>query len=288
MSWFVYALVCALSLATADALSKKVLDDDTDSYVVAWVRTGYAAPFVAVLIPFVDIPTLDGVFYMSTFMAIPLDIVALLLYMKAIKVSPLSLTLPFLSLTPVFLIGTSYIILGESPDQSGFIGIILVVIGAYLLNVHTISQGLLAPFKAITKEKGSVLMIIVAFIFSIGACLGKIAIQHSNTVFFSVIYVFLLSLILFIVISFKSKHLLSKSISRPIPFLFLGMLIAIMIITHLKAVSLIEVSYMISVKRLSILFGVIYGVTLFKETNIKERFLGATVMVSGIIMITVF
>ena len=104
MSWFIYAFVCALCLATADALSKKALDDNIDPYVVAWVRTGYAAPFVAVLIPFVDIPALDGVFYMATFMAVPLDIIAVLLYMKAIKVSPLSLTLPFLSLTPVFLI----------------------------------------------------------------------------------------------------------------------------------------------------------------------------------------
>jgi uncharacterized membrane protein len=66
------------------------------------------------------------------------------------------------------------------------------------------------------------------------------------------------------------------------------MLIAIMIITHLKAISLIEVSYMVSVKRLSILFGVLYGVMFFKETNIKERFLGATVMVSGIILISNF
>ena len=285
MSWFIYAFICALSLATADALSKKALDDNTDPYIVAWARTGYAAPFVAVLIPFIDIPTLDGTFYMATFIAVPLDIIAVLLYMKAIKVSPLSLTLPFLSLTPIFLIATSYIILGERPDQSGFVGIILVVIGAYLLNVHTVSQGFLAPFKAIAKEKGSVLMIIVAFIFSIGACLGKIAVQHSSPAFFSVIYIFLLSLFLFIIISIKSKHFLSKSISRPVPFIIIGMLIAIMIITHLTAISLIEVSYMVSVKRLSILFGVIYGIMFFKETNIKERLLGATVMVSGIIVI---
>jgi uncharacterized membrane protein len=223
-----------------------------------------------------------------TFLAVPLDIIAVLLYIRAIKVSPLSLTLPFLSLTPIFLIVTSYIILGEKPDKFGFIGIMLVVIGAYLLNAHTISQGFLAPFKAIAKEKGSVLMIIVAFIFSIGACLGKIAVQHSSPAFFSVIYIFLLSLFLFIIISFKSKHFLSKSISRPVPFIFIGMLIAIMIITHLKAISLIEVSYMVSVKRLSILFGVLYGFMFFKEANIKERFLGATVMVSGIIVIAAF
>jgi len=288
MSWFIYAFICALSLATADALSKKALDDNTDPYIVAWVRTGYAAPFIAVLIPFIDIPELDRVFFMITFLAVPLDIIAVLLYIKAIKVSPLSLTLPFLSLTPIFLIVTSYIILGEKPDKSGFIGIILVVIGAYLLNVHTISQGFLAPFKAIAKEKGSVLMIIVAFIFSIGACLGKIAVQHSSPAFFSVIYIFLLSLFIFIIISFKSKQFLSKSISRPVPFIFIGMLIAIMIITHLKAISLIEVSYMVSVKRLSILFGVIYGVVIFKETNVKERFLGASVMISGIIVIAAF
>ena len=288
MSWFVYAFVCALSLATADALSKKALDDNIDSSIVAWVRTGYTLPFMAFIIPFIEKPELDSIFYMAMFLAVPLDIIALLLYMKAIKVSPLSLTLPFLSLTPVFLIGTSYIILGERPDKSGFIGIVLVVIGAYLLNVHTISRGLLEPFKAIAKEQGSVLMIIVAFTFSIGACIGKIAVQHSSPIFFSVVYSFLLSLFLFLVISFRNKQFLSKVTSRPILFLLIGILITIMIITHVKAINLVEVAYMVSVKRLSILFGVIYGVVFFKETNIKERLLGATVMVSGIIMITVF
>lgn len=288
MSWFVYAFVCALSLATADALSKKALDDNIDPSIVAWIRTGYTVPFMAFLIPFLEKPELDSVFYMAMFLAIPLDIIALLLYMKAIKVSPLSLTLPFLSLTPVFMIGTSYIILGESPDKSGLIGIVLVVIGAYLLNVHTISQGLLEPFKAIAKEQGSVLMIIVAFTFSIGACIGKIAVQHSDPLFFSVIYSFLLSFFLFLVIGFRKKQFFPKVISRPVLFLLIGILITIMIITHVKAINLVEASYMVSVKRLSILFGVIYGVMFFKETNIKERLLGATVMVSGIVMIAVF
>ncbi|MCP4264439.1 MAG: DMT family transporter [Candidatus Brocadiaceae bacterium] len=288
MNWFIYAFVCALSLATADALSKKILDDDSDPNIVAWVRIGYTAPFMIFIIPFIDIPELDVVFFVATFLSLPLDIIAVLLYMKAIKVSPLSLTLPFLSLTPIFLIGTSYIILGEKPDKSGFFGVILVVIGAYLLNVHTISRGFFEPFRAIAKEKGSVLMIIVAFVFSVGACLGKIAVQHSDPIFFSVTYALLLSLILFLIISVKTRHFFSKAIARPVPFLLIGLLMAIMMITHLKAVSLIEVSYMISVKRLSILFGVIYGVILFKETNIKERFLGASVMVSGIILISVF
>ena len=131
-------------------------------------------------------------------------------------------------------------------------------------------------------------MIIVAFVFSIGACIGKIAVQHSDPLFFSVVYSFLLSFFFYLVISFRTKHFYSKVLSRPVLFLLIGILITIMIITHLSAVNLVEVAYMVSVKRLSILFGVIYGVMLFKETNIKERLLGATVMVSGIVMITVF
>jgi uncharacterized membrane protein len=60
---------------------------------------------------------------------------------------------------------------------------------------------------------------------------------------------------------------------------------AIMIVTHLKAISLVEVSYMISVKRLSLIIGVIYGAVFFKETNIKERLLGSAIMVTGVVLI---
>jgi drug/metabolite transporter (DMT)-like permease len=285
MNWFIYAFICALSVATADALSKKALATNNDTYLVALVRIGYAVPFMVFIIPFIDIPKLDSVFFIATFLVLPFDIIALLLYMKAISISPLSLTLPFLSLTPVFLIGTSYIILGESPNKTGLMGIILVVIGAYLLNVHAIKQGFLEPLRAVAKEKGSILMIIVAFIFSITATFGKMAVQHSSPIFFSVFYSILLSAFLFLIVSFKTKRVLSKIVSQPLLFFFIGISMAIMMITHMKAINLVEVSYMISVKRLSLLIGVIYGAVFFKETNIKERFLGSAVMLSGVILI---
>jgi drug/metabolite transporter (DMT)-like permease len=288
MNWFMYAFMCALSVATADALSKKALTICNDTYLVAWVRIGYAVPLLIPIFPFIDIPELDSVFFMVVFLLLPLETTALLLYMKAINTSPLSLTLPFLSLTPVFLIGTSYIILGESPNKTGLMGIILVVIGAYLLNVHKIKQGFLEPLRAVVKERGSVLMIIVAFIFSITSSFGKIAVQHSSPIFFSIFYSILLSAFLFLIVSFKTRHILSKIVSRPLLFLFIGISMAIMMITHLKAISLVEVSYMISVKRLSLLIGVIYGAVFFKETNIKERFLGSAIMLMGVILIIVY
>ena len=75
--------MCALSVATADALSKKALATDNDTYLVAWVRIGYAVPFLIFILPFIDIPELDNVFFIVTFVLIPLEITALILYMKA-------------------------------------------------------------------------------------------------------------------------------------------------------------------------------------------------------------
>ena len=51
------------------------------------------------------------------------------------------------------------------------------------------------------------------------------------------------------------------------------------------AMKLTKVAYMISVKRLSLIIGIMYGYFLFKEENIRERLLGAILMFIGFVMI---
>jgi len=195
MAWSLYALLCAFCLSTTDALCKKALQD-TDELVVAWVRVGFSLPFLFFAVLPIKIPYLDRTFWHSLLVLLPLEITAILLYIRAIKTSPLSLTVPFLSLTPVFLIITSYLILGEFPDRSGLAGIIFIAIGAYLLNFHQGKEGILGPFQSIFKEKGSIIMVGVAFIYSITSNFGKVAILHSNPLFFGTFYTFLLTLFL--------------------------------------------------------------------------------------------
>jgi len=76
--------------------------------------------------------------------------------------------------------------------------------------------------------------------------------------------------------------------SQPTLFGLIGLVVALAVITHLLAVSRIEVPYVISVKRTSLLFGILYGALWFKETNIKERFIGGIIMIIGISIITLF
>ena len=281
--WVFYALLPAFSLATADAISKKALGR-SDEYVIAWVREGYALPFLALAFFFIDIPHLDRTFYLSLLLMIPMEIVAIILYVKAIKLSPLSLTIPFLALSPVFIILIAFILLGELPDRSGLLGILLIVIGAYMLNIRTTREDLLGPIKAIRREKGSIFMIIVALLYSVTATLGKVAVQHSGPIFFGVFYPFLLTLLLSVVL--WRRGLLPEVLSRPKTFLAIGVFTAIMILTHFKAISMTDVAYMISVKRASLVFSVLYGKILFGEENIRERLAGSMLMIAGMASIT--
>ncbi len=293
MSWLFLALLSAFSLSTADALSKRVLRStdgggagSTDDFVIVWVREGYALPFLVLALVFIPVPRLDGTFWLTLVVLLPLEIIALVLYVKAIRLSPLSLSIPFMAFSPVFIIFIAFFVLGEWPDRSGAAGILLITLGAYFLNVSASRYGLLGPIKAIFKEPGSVLMIAVAFIYSITSTLGKVAVQHSSPVFFGFLYPLVLTVPLTFLVIFKGQ--LKGVVSRPSAFLPIGLSTAVMIMSHFVAISLVDVAYMISVKRTSLIFSVLYGKFLFNEEKIKERLLGSALMMAGVVTIVFF
>lgn len=283
--WVFYALLAAFTLATADAISKKAMGR-TDELVIAWVRQGYSLPFLSISFLFINIPHLDRTFWLSLLFLVPMEVTAIILYVKAIKISPLSLTIPFMALSPVFIIFTAFLMLGELPDRSGFVGIFLIVAGAYILNVRATKEGFLGPLKAIKREKGSVLMIIVALIYSVTSTIGKIAIQHSSPVFFGAFYPLILTGV-FSIILLTTKGKIQKVFSRPLIFLCIGFFIAVMVLSHFTAISMADVAYMISVKRTSLIFSVIYGWLFFGEKHTGERLTGSVLMVTGVVLITV-
>lgn len=252
------------------------------------MRVGFATPFLLLLLPFIEIPRLDRHFFVVILILLPLEAVALILYMKAIKISPLSITLPFLALSPIFMIFTSNLILGERLDGFGIMGVVFTALGAYLLHVRTTKQGIWAPFKAIGRERGSLYMIIVAFLYSITSNLGKMAIQHSSPLFFTATYLPILAVSLFPVLVWKNHGKIKQIFSHGTLFSLIGLAIVFATITHFLAVNIAEVPYVISVKRMSLLFGIIYGAVWFKETNIMERLIGGGVMIVGVIILTLF
>ncbi len=284
--WILMSLISAFSLATADAFTKKALVDNND-YLVAMFRLVFSMPLLIITLFYLPVPAVDSVFFISMFISLPLEIIAFVFYIKALKLSPMSLTLPFLSLTPVFLIFVSFIILGELVSLQGALGILCIASGSYVLNLHEVKNGLTAPLRAIIKEKGSILMIITAIIYSITSSLGKMAIIHSSALFFGAIYFILFTIVFSIIVILKERKEVKIFISegKYNSLIVPGICQSIMVISHMIAISIAKVAYMISLKRTSLLIGVIYGYFLFKEKHIKERLSGAILMFIGFVLI---
>lgn len=287
MLWIMLSLTAALSEATNNTITKRFFGD-LKVYEMGLIRLFYALPYLFIGLIFISWPGLDGTFWTCLTIGLPLEAVALLSYMRAIKVSPISLTLPFLAFTPVFVILTGYLLLGETLNLWGVMGIGLIVIGSYLLNLSKIRDEWLAPFKSIFREQGSWLMLITSFIFSITATLGKLAIQHSSPQFFAVSYFLFLTLFMSALFPLMPGVRISNLFKRPVIGVITGLIMAMMIFSHTLAISLIQAAYMLSVKRSSLLFGVVFGAIFFRERNIKERMLGASIMMTGVSMIGFF
>jgi len=286
MTWLLLALTTAFSLATADALSKRAINTGgVDDLVIVWVREGYALPFLALAFLFVPVPAVDATFWLTVAVLLPLEIAALVLYVKAIDLSPLSLSVPFLALSPVFIVVIAFVFLGERPAPLGIAGIVMITAGAYVLNAGASRHGILGPIRAIAAEPGSVIMIVVSLIYSVTSTLGKVAINHSDPVFFGFFYPFLLTIVLTVVVAWRGR--LRLVAARPRVFIPIGFFTAAMVITHFLALSLTHVAYMIAVKRMSLVFSVIYGRLLFAEERIPERLVGSAVMAAGVALIAI-
>ena len=128
-------------------------------------------------------------------------------------------------------------------------------------------------------------MVIVALLYSITALLGKMAAQRAGPLLFAAIYTVIVVCALTPAVLRNSRAVLLRKAFRNPWFLALGPCYGLMMLCHLNAIVMVEASYMISVKRCSLLFGIVYGRLIFKEAGFRERISGGLVMIAGILCI---
>lgn len=285
MLWFVLALVGALFMSFYDVLIKKIVKD-MDVYALG-AYTLLIGAFFAFIISFANgLPHINRTFVYAALLTSFINSIALVLYYKALKATDISLVIPFSSLTPLFLILTSYLILGEQPTLAGTLGIIFVVFGAYTISFRK-KEGMLMPFKEFFKNRGIFLMICAAALWGISVNFYKMTIINSDPLF-SIFAIYLLIGAILLPCSIfrnrlkKSRFVLKKNIK------LLVSVAAIALVSDIAmafALSQQIAPYVISIKRTSILFSVFFGMLLFKERHFVHRFVSALIILTGIILI---
>jgi len=286
LSWLLWGLGSALGLATADALMKRFFTHLTP-YGMILVRLGYAAPILSLGWLWTPRPALGPAFFLAVAAALPLEVAASLLYMRALKTAPLSLCAPMMAFTPLFLILTGWLLLQEALNLWGILGIAAMALGSYLINLPEQSRGWLAPWTALWRLPGPRWMLMAAALYAITSALGKLAVLQSSPTFFGIFYPTVCSGLMLAGYPWSERPG-RQLLQKPGCGLLLGACLAISILCHYHGIQQAPAAYLIAVKRTSLLFSVLYGGLWLGEEHLRTRTLGAACMVLGVILISLW
>lgn len=172
----VYMVVSGLAFAGLDFI-RKLLAGRIDALALVFFMSLGAVPFVGAMAAIQGIGSVSLGYVLPGFGALTLNLLGNVGFVYSVRLSPLSRTVPLLSLTPVFTALLAIPTLGEVPNVAEWTGIVLVVAGALALN----SDGhVLQPFAGLFREKGALLMIGVALSWSLSGPLDKMALAHAS------------------------------------------------------------------------------------------------------------
>jgi len=281
--WLIYSLLTAFTQAGADTCVKG-MGGRYHPWQLLWARSAFWALLAIGLVPFLHPGHIPLRFWVIMAGDLPLELAAIYLYWRAIEHSPLSLALPFLSFTPLFLLITSPLLTGEHLSGLGIAGVMLVGVGSYILLSE--EHGALAFLQTLKRERGCQLMLGVAVIYSITANLGKMAIELTSPTF--VAMVFSMEMVITSALLLKAARQSAPPIFKDGLLVGMGVLSAASLLFHVVAINLVQVPYMIAVKRTSALWGLVMGILFFKESRPLGRLTGGMLMVAGAMVISIW
>ncbi len=268
------AILASLSWATNDVFNKKSIIEGFNENFILWIRFPISTIITLPAGIYFWDPSL--MLFLSTFLWLPLEIVGSIFFIKAIKLSPISEVIPFLSFIPVFSLAGSFIILGEDITKGGLIGIGFIIVGSFIITGGSLK--ILFIFK-----KGIMFMLISSICFGLNIPAGKFAIINSNPYFFTWYYCLVMSIGLLPFVSIK--EILKTSNYKNKYIIPIGVLFVTGGLLYNMALSLTPSPYVASVERTAIIFSVFYGKIFFGE-EIRRSFAGSLLMLVGIVFIT--
>ncbi len=287
MTWFVFAILTALVYG-GQAAYLKGLTDEIDQMLVTWSLFLFALPLYAGALTYTGLPVVEGAFWWACAVSLGVNLAAWPLFVRSVRLSDISLVMPLLAFTPVFVLGIEYLMLGEAPGGRGLGGILLITVGAYVLNIERGISGVLDPVRAVVSDRGAVYMLFVAAIWSISATVEKITVTSSSPSFYLTAFGAGF-VVCFVPVMRTVGDASMEDMRRHWPVLAgAGGLTGLMSLLQMSAIKLTPlVNYVISIKRAGMLVSVVFGWLLFAERNIGFRLVGAALMVAGVGLIRI-
>lgn len=202
----------------------------------------------------------------------------------------LSLAYPLSKTIPLFTLLLGLFVLNEYVSTTAFIGIFCIVFGAYSIHLRDFSfKNFLKPIISL-KSKGSIFALFTAVVSAFYGLISKVSLEVMNP--FILVYLgFLFSLIFYSSIFLFDKELL-KNIKNQFrrykkSIVTIGFLDIFGYSLVLIALTGNKLSYIFALRQMSIIFAVLLGSKILNEKYGKARFISATIIFIGIVLISI-
>jgi uncharacterized membrane protein len=175
MMGFSLGVASALCWSGLDVVRKAVAGKASPTALAVFLLLGQI-PFLGAWAAYDQTWVSDASYWPPAVASMTMNALANVLFMRSVELSPLSRTVPFLSLTPVFSALAAIPLLGEIPGAMHWAGIGLVVLGALILNSDLSDDWL----SSLTHEKGAPYMMGVAVLWAFSTALDKRALPYAS------------------------------------------------------------------------------------------------------------
>lgn len=276
------ALGCALAWTLLDAIRKRLARDLSAAAILLGITLpqlpihlslAWAAGWRPVTLRFLCL----------TLVAATLTAGANLLLVRAVHLSPLSLTVPYLSFAPVMTLLAGLVLLGQVPGPWGVLGVLAVAGGAFVLNAPRSGE----PRRLLARlleEPGSRLMLGVAALFALSTAVDRLAILEASEPLYASFLTGMIAAALLAVPSVRTELWRDRGHLRWL--LLAGAVAAVALLLQFFAYRFLFVAYVDALKRGGgNLFAVLLGIFLFAEGDGRRRLLGAALMSAGVALV---
>lgn len=292
--WSLLALGAAICTTGADLLLRALLRHGLTARLAmggsCLLTTLLALPALMLGQPAVALPSL----LLALLATALLNGVAFWSYGRALARGELSLVLPLINLSPVVLLLSGWLVLGERPRPGVAAGVALLVCGAVLLGRSDLLR------RGLLRAPGAREMLLTAVLWGIGASIDKIGVRAGG----SLLWVAGLNLVVGTPLLLASlmggdPHRLLPSPDGPARELFDGrsgrrrllQLLAVAALSlvgttmQMEALRFTAVVHVVAIKRLSSLMGSVIGVLWLREYSGSLRLPAAALMSGGAVLV---
>jgi uncharacterized membrane protein len=283
--WFGLALLSAVFQVLRN-MSMKHLGHALDDTINVWGRFTFILPFMAGFVLWHGIPPLQPGFWIYVILFGMFQTAGTLSLSKALKLAEISIVTSLWKISLLFLVIFAFFTLGETPSPLGLCGILVSVIGVYLLNVQKSRISVWAPLRELFVERGLRYTLISALFYAPAVVLIRQVIVHSDVYFANLMAYLAASLVVLpLMLRRSKKHFVQ--IPRHWPSFFgMGLFGCLASVCMGTAYQLTLTSYVEAVKQAEILIALAIGYVVFYERDRVMAILpGSLTMMLGMILL---